>query len=84
MNAWRESYIPVIGYIKASFNYSIFLADNHAVNLGLYLGYDIMPNYNSKTVKEIKEQNSSFKKSDIQEGAFDIGIQVGYRFGPKV
>lgn len=83
MNEWKKSYVPVIGYIKASFDYSIFLADQHAINVGLYLGYDIMPNYNSKTVKDIKEYNSDFKKSDNQSGSFDVGVQIGYRFGPK-
>ena len=58
----------VIGYIKASIDYYLFFTDNIAMEFGLYLGGDFVP----KT-KELK----------IGGDAFDFGLQLGFRFGPK-
>ena len=74
MKEFREMYSPaVIGYIKGTFDYSIFFMDNLAFNIGLYLGYDMIK---TKAIPEIGE------KSEI-EGVFDIGVELGLKFGPK-
>ena len=56
---------PVIGYVKATFDYSIFFTDKFALNVGLYLGGDF-----------IKMYGESFN-------CFDIGVELGLKFGPK-
>ena len=58
----------VIGYMKVTFDYYLFFTDNIAMNFGLYLGGDFAP-----------------KQKDTKIGldAFDIGLQLGFRFGPK-
>ena len=62
----------VIGYIKGTFDYSIFFTDNLAFNIGLYLGGDLFPTpaglFSSE--KEIKS-------------TFNIGVELGLKFGPK-
>ncbi|MBW5409160.1 hypothetical protein E6A50_02070 [Brachyspira hampsonii] len=59
----------VIGYIKATFDYSFFFADNMAFVLGTYMGYDITP---------------SFKGTDNRLDSFYIGAELGFKFGPRV
>ena len=58
----------VIGYMKVTFDYYLFFTDNIAMNFGLYLGGDF-----------------GHKQRDTKIGldAFDIGLQLGFRFGPK-
>ena len=58
----------VIGYMKVTFDYYLFFTDNIGMNFGLYLGGDFGP-----------------KRKDTKIGgdAFDIGLQLGFRFGPK-
>ena len=58
----------VIGYMKVTFDYYLFFTDNIAMNFGLYLGGDF-----------------GLKEKDTKVGgdAFDIGLQLGFRFGPK-
>ena len=58
----------VIGYVKVTFDYYLFFTDNIAMNFGLYLGGDFAP-----------------KLKDVKYGynSFDIGLQLGFRFGPK-
>ena len=74
MKVFRDNYSPaVIGYIKGTFDYSIFFTDKLAFNIGLYLGYDILK---TKATPELGE------KSEI-EGVFDIGVELGLKFGPK-
>ena len=58
----------VIGYMKVSFDYYLFFTDNIAMNFGLYLGGDFGPKQ---------------KDTKIGGDAFDIGLQLGFRFGPK-
>ena len=62
----------VIGYIKATFDYSFFFTDKIAMNFGLYLGYD----FGMKT-------KSLLLSDGIGGGAFNLGLQLGFRFGPK-
>jgi len=74
MKVFRDNYSPaVIGYIKGTFDYSIFFTDKLAFNIGLYLGYDMLK---TKATPELGE------KSEI-EGVFDIGVELGLKFGPK-
>ena len=74
MKLFRDNYSPaVIGYIKGTFDYSIFFTDKLAFNIGLYLGYDMLK---TKATPELGE------KSEI-EGVFDIGVELGLKFGPK-
>ena len=58
----------VIGYVKVTFDYYLFFTDNIAMNFGLYLGGDFAPKQ---------------KETKIGLDAFDIGLQLGFRFGPK-
>ena len=58
----------LIGYIKASIDYYLFFTDNIAMEFGLYLGGDFAPKQ---------------KETKIGLDAFDIGLQLGFRFGPK-
>ena len=74
MKDFRDMYSPaVIGYIKGTFDYSIFFMDNLAFNIGLYLGYDMLK---TKAVQELDI------KSEM-EGVFDIGVELGLKFGPR-
>ena len=60
---------PIFGYVKTSFDYSFYLIDKIAFNVGLYLDYDIM-----------KFQEETGK--DEYGGTFNVGIVFGVRFGP--
>ena len=60
---------PVIGYVKATFDYSIFFTDKLALNVGLYLGGDIA-----------KIENLGGKETF---SSFDVGVELGLKFGPK-
>ena len=64
-----EMFSPsVIGYMKVTLDYYLFFTDNIAMNFGLYLGGDF----------GLKQ-----KETKIGGDAFDIGLQLGFRFGPK-
>ena len=65
---------PVIGYVKATFDYSIFFLDNLALNVGLYLGGDIAK-------QEVSVGNTSVIKAT--QSSFDVGVELGLKFGPK-
>ena len=58
----------VIGYMKVTFDYYLFFTDNIAMTFGLYLGGDFAP-----------------KLKDVKYGynSFDMGLELGFRFGPK-
>ena len=58
----------VIGYMKVTFDYYLFFTDNIGMNFGLYLGGDFAP---------------KVKDMGIGCNSFDIGLQLGFRFGPK-
>ena len=58
----------LIGYIKASIDYYLFFTDSIAMEFGLYLGGDFAPKQ---------------KETKIGLDAFDFGLQLGFRFGPK-
>ncbi|HJH54835.1 MAG TPA: DUF2715 domain-containing protein [Brachyspira hyodysenteriae] len=67
---------PVIGYIKATFDYSIFFTDNIAMNVGLYAGYDFGMNMSEQLAPKDVFEYMNFS-------SFDIGLQLGLKFGPK-
>ncbi len=58
----------VIGYMKATFDYYLFFTDRIAMNFGFYLGGDF---------------GMKIKETKIRSDAFDFGLQLGFRFGPK-
>lgn len=63
-------------YMRATFDYSFFVGIDSAVNLGFYIGYDF-GNYWAQTSSYLNVvENETF-------GNVDIGIQFGYRYGPK-
>ena len=79
----------IIGYLKVTFDYYLFFTDNIAMNFGLYLGGDFGPN-----VKDLKIVTSKIpllspynmpisKDSKIGANAFEIGLQIGFRYGLK-
>lgn len=68
----------IIGYIKGTFDYSIFFTDKIAMNVGLYLGYDFMPK--TKADSTLGANSGLF---GMDGGTFDVGLQVGFKFGPK-
>ena len=73
MNLKRQDIVDlfspsVIGYMKVTFDYYLFFTDNIAMNFGLYLGGDFAPKQ---------------KETKIGTDAFDFGLQLGFRFGPK-
>ena len=86
---------PIIGYVKATFDYYLFFTDNIAMTFGLYLAYDIGPiteasldfvrNANDYTTSGIFDGSGNFglPSKKYGGGAFDIGLQIGFRFGPK-
>ena len=63
----------ILGYIKASLDYSIFFMDNLAFNIGLILGYDIF-----------KDKSVDINGNKAYYGIFDMGVELGLKFGAKV
>ena len=62
---------PIFGYVKTSFNYSFYLIDKIALDVGLYLGYDII---------KFREETGK----DEYGGTLNAGIVFGVKFGEKV
>ena len=63
-------------YIRGIFNYSIFFKDNMAFNVGFYIGYDWGFSW-SDTLPDINVVKGE------SYGNIDVGVQIGYRLGPK-
>ena len=70
---WNAFNPGIIGYIKGTFDYSIFFTEKLAFNIGLYLGYDMIKGAESELYGTAAEY----------WGSFDIGIELGLKFGPK-
>ena len=64
---------PVIGYVKATFDYSIFFTEKLALNVGLYLAGDI-------ATTKVDIVDTSVKTT---QSSFDVGVELGFKFGPK-
>ena len=72
--------VGVIGYIKLTFDYFIFLTDKHYLTIGLYFGCDFMNKERKTTTKPNefgREEKYIYKNND---SAIDLGLQFGYRF----
>lgn len=54
-----------------------------AMNVGLYLGYDFMPSRKADYHGYDPATGEGTDKYKEQEGTFDIGLQLGFKFGPK-
>ena len=63
----------VMPYLKFTFDYSFFFNDKMAVNVGAYLGGDF-------GLASKNPVNNKF----YGVNSFDIGLQVGFRFAPKL
>lgn len=61
---------PIFGYVKASLAYSFYLTDKVALDVGLYLSYDIMQFINEGG-------------KDEYGGTLNTGIIFGVKFGGK-
>ncbi|AEM23446.1 hypothetical protein Bint_2852 [Brachyspira intermedia PWS/A] len=74
---YKSSYfeVPVIGYFKMTFDYSFFFNDSMAFVLGAYLGADIGP---------IWKQGEITLAKDASISSFDIGVNLGFKFGPRL
>lgn len=62
-------------YGKLTFDYSIFFTEKIAMNIGLYTGVDAINSINTTIV--------SGYHSEAPLLSYDIGLQLGFRFGPK-
>lgn len=69
-NGYDKNVIP---YIKLTFDYSFFFTSKIALNVGAYLGYDFGIAYKNPS-------NGEYTGID----SFDIGLQLGLRFAPKL
>ena len=63
----------VIPYMKVTFDYSFFFGSKMALNVGAYLGYDFG-----------LAQKSNIDNEYTGVDSFDIGLQLGFRFAPKL
>ena len=63
----------VIPYLKVTFDYSFFFNNKMAFNIGAYLGGDF----------GLANKNPANDKY-IGVNSFDIGLQLGFRFAPKL
>lgn len=61
---------PIFGYVKTSFDYSFYITEKIAFKVGLYLGYNIM------------KFKASEGEKDEYGGTFNVGLELGWRFGP--
>ena len=69
-NSFARNVIP---YMKLTFDYSFFFSSKIALNLGAYLGYDFGLANKSPIDNEYTGIDS-----------FDIGLQLGLRFAPRL
>ena len=61
---------PIFGYVRTSFDYSFYLSYKVALDIGLYLGYDI-----------IKFRNDG--GNDEYGGTLNAGVSFGVKFGGR-
>ena len=64
-------------YGKLTFDYSIFFTEKIAMNIGLYTGVDAINSINT-TIDSLSGYHS-----EAPLLSYDIGLQLGFRFGPK-
>ena len=68
---------PVGFYGKLTFDYSIFFTEKIAMNIGLYTGVDAISSINTTI------DSATGAHSEAPLLSYDIGLQLGFRFGPK-
>ncbi|ASJ20827.1 hypothetical protein [Brachyspira hampsonii] len=82
-NAKYKIVNPVGFYGKITFDYSIFFTDKIAMNIGLYTGVDMVSG-TEITLEEGSIAGQTVRRYDSSMlFTYDIGLQVGFRFGPK-
>ena len=81
---FENNQLPIGFYIKLALDYSIFITDTSAINIGLYGAFTsigdsfITDTYYKGTLPE----NAKAYYERIFIG-IDFGVQIGYRFAPK-
>lgn len=71
---------PVGFYGKLTFDYSIFFTEKIAMNIGLYTGVDAIGSINT-TINNTSLNQGAHSEAPLL--SYDIGLQLGFRFGPK-
>nr|WP_241033583.1 hypothetical protein [Brachyspira hampsonii] len=69
---------PVGFYGKLTFDYSIFFTEKISMNIGLYTGVDAISSINTTI-----DSSTTGAHSEAPLLSYDIGLQLGFRFGPK-
>ena len=72
----------VIPYLKLTFDYSIFFTEKMAFNIGLYLGYDFGVEPDLYRLNNAIN-NNRLLVDEVSYSSFDIGLQLGFKFGPS-
>lgn len=67
-------------YGKLTFDYSIFFTEKIAMNIGLYTGVDAIGSINT-TINNTSLNQGAHSEAPLL--SYDIGLQLGFRFGPK-
>ncbi len=79
----RTFKVAAMPYLKLAFDYSIFFTERTAFNIGLYLGCDFGLKPNLYGIDESIDSNNRLIIDDIIYSSFDIGLQLGFKFGPN-
>lgn len=72
---------PIGFYAKLTLDYSIFFTDKIALNIGLYTGFDYINSVKTAITGNPGDVGSQYFNTPFV--TYDIGLQVGFRFGPK-
>lgn len=69
-------------YTKLTFDYSIYLTEKFALNLGLYSALNYSLKNATTVIDDTSEQGNLILESKLL--SYDVGIQVGLRFAPQL
>lgn len=72
---------PIGFYGKLTFDYSIFFTDKIALNIGLYTGVDYIGLVETVIAGNPNDVGGQYFNTPFL--TYDIGLQLGFRFGPK-
>lgn len=72
---------PIGFYGKLTFDYSIFFTEKIALNIGLYTGVDYIGLVQTVIAGNPDSVGGQYLSTPFV--TYDIGLQVGFRFGPK-
>ena len=86
-----DTFTPsVIGYLRVTLDYYLFFTDNIAMNFGLYVGGAFGPTVKNlgivsriAGIPELENFTPQIEASKLGANAFEIGLQLGFRYGPK-